>query len=345
MLAFKVGDLLSSFLLKVLPNRLSNRIKENTSDVEVFVLRSSKMKTKPRMTLIEGVFATILFDLALFGTSNPLIKLIVALFTNLQNSWDEPFSSKHIARKQIQEFCDRLTIQSEPWIWEKNIEDYHSLNDFFSRTYQPKYFPSLGKANIVSPACCTLTRYRNNDELKSILIKGCEYRIQDIGLPMEDENAYSLNDIFLGYLSPTDYHRVHSPISGKCIHCSLEGADKRSASVKFFGGKFNIMNENKRLVIVLESTEITAEDCRYEDPLRVTLVVVGGIGVDTIVYDPAIKGKFIKKGEELSLFQAGGSAIAILSTKSLQLEEKYANASTESKPVEVLVGESLANIR
>ena len=341
MWAFRVGDFLARFLLKVLPNRISNRIKENTSDVEVFLLRSSKMKIKPRMTLIEGVFATILFDLALFGTSNPLIKLIITLFTNLQNSWDKPFSSPKMAIEQIKEFCDRLTIERDPWIWEKSIQDYHSLNDFFSRTYHSEYFPPLGKSKIVSPACCTLTRYRNNNELQSILIKGCEYRIQDIGLPIEDQNAYSLNDIFLGYLSPSNYHRVHSPISGKCIHCRLEGADKRSASVKFFGGRFNIMNENKRLVIVLESNEVDAGS--RQDPLRVALVVVGGIGVDTIVYNPDIKGKLIKKGEELSLFQAGGSAIAMFSTRALKLEEKYVNCSQGSRPVEVLVGEALGN--
>ena len=342
MWAFRVGDLLANLLLKVLPRQLSTRIKENTSDMKVFVLRKSEMKTKARMTLIEGVFATILFDLALFGTSNPIIKLIINLFTNLQNSWDTPFSSKDMATEHIQEFCYRLSIQKTPWIWEKKIEDYHSLNDFFSRTYQAKYFPTIGKADFVSPACCTLTRYRNDDELKSILIKGCEYCIKDIGLPLEDVNYYSQNDVFLGYLSPTDYHRVHSPISGKCVHCCLEGADKRSASVKFFGGKFNIMNENKRLVIILEVSKHDAGD-KGLDPLRVAIVIVGGIGVDTILYDPSMTGKFIQKGEELSMFQAGGSAIAMFSTKPLQLEDRYATASINNKPVEVLVGESLAS--
>lgn len=337
MLAFKIGDFLANFLLKVLPLRLSRRIKENTSDVEVFVLRTSKMTTKPRMTLIEGVFATILFDLALFGTSNPFINIIISLFTNIQNSWDKPFPSKTTAKHQIEEFCHRLNIQMEPWIWDKRMEDYHSLNDFFSRTYHTNHFPTIGEAKIVAPACCTMTRYRNNNDLKSILIKGCEYHVEDIGLPQENVKDYSQHDVFLGYLSPTDYHRVHSPISGKCISCSMECANRRSASVKFFAGKFNILNENKRLVIILESA------CESGDPLQIALIIVGGIGVDTILYDPTITGRFIKKGQELSQFQAGGSAIAMMSTKKLQLTRLYSDASMESRPVDVLVGESLAN--
>jgi len=284
------------------------------------------------MTFIEGVFATILFDLALFGTSNPLINGVIRLFTSLQNAWDKPFSSKLEAVSQVKEFATRLSIQQEPWIWEKPIEDYTSLNDFFSRTYQPSTLPALGDAKVVAPACCTMTRYNNDSDLRSLLIKGCDYRIEDIGLPASDIESYRQNLVFVGYLSPTDYHRVHSPFSGKCVHCKMEGIHKKSASVKFFGGKFNIMNENKRLVIILESGDT-----------RVALIVIGGIGVDSIVYNPGLLGQSIAKGQELSSFRAGGSAFAMFSTAPIALTADFEKASSDCRHVEVQVGESLAN--
>ncbi len=81
----------------------------------------------------------------------------------------------------------------------------------------------------------------------------------------------------------------------------MEGENVDSASVKFFGGKFNLMNENKRLVVVLE------DDKRNdEEPLRVALVIIGGVGVNTITYDKSMVGKEFFKGEELSTFRAGG---------------------------------------
>lgn len=88
----------------------------------------------------------------------------------------------------------------------------------------------------------------------------------------------------------------------------MEGADHRSASVKFFAGKFNILNENKRLVVVLEEEEqsSTGSSNRVEDPLRVALVIVGGVGVDTITYDSDMVGKTLDKGQEISAFRAGG---------------------------------------
>lgn len=333
MLSFVIGEFLAKSILFLLPRRWSNRIKENSGEMEVFVLRTASFKTKPRMTLIEGVFATILFDLALFGTSNPIINAIIRLFTNIQNSWDNRFSSPQIASNQIQEFCNKLSIQQDPWIWEKDITAYTCLNDFFARTYKEEYFPPLGKGLVVSPACCTLTRYNDDAQVKNLLIKGCDYNIEHIGLPLKyDIEEYKKNHIFIGYLSPTDYHRVHSPIAGKIVHCSLECANRRSASVKFFGGKFNIMNENKRLVVVIDNAK-----------MKVALVVIGGIGVDTIVYDKSMVGKEIKKGQEISTFRAGGSAIAMFSTEKLDLSAEFCNASKDFTPVEVLVGESLTN--
>jgi len=339
---FAIGDSLAHLLLAILPRRISNRIKENTSPLEVYILRNGSTKcNEPRMTLFEGVFATILFDLALFGTSNPLINGLISLFTTIQNSWDTPFKSKDEAQTKITEFCNRLDIQQQPWIWEKQIHQYRSLNDFFSRTYATQYFPSVGKdGQVVSPACCKLLSYNDDASMKSILIKGCDYDIGKIGLPKRDLGAYRSNAIIIGYLSPKDYHRVHAPISGKCIHCKMEGINASSASVKFFGGKFNLLNENKRLVIVLEHDD---GPHHTDEPLRVALVIVGGVGVNTIMYDEKMVGQRMEKGQELSAFRAGGSAFALFSTKPLDLVQPLRNAVEQRRHVEVLVGETLVD--
>lgn len=334
MFIFKLGESLSKIVLRLLPRRFSDRILCNCNDYVVYVLRTKSYKTKPRMTFMEAVFATILFDLALFGTCNPLINTIIRIFTSLQNSWDKPFSSKDEAASQVTEFCERLSIQQSPWIWEKPKEDYTCLNDFFSRTFAPRHFPSIGEAKVVAPACCTITRYEDDDSLKSILIKGCKYEIESIGLPREDVHLYRKNSVLVGYLSPTDYHRVHSPLSGKCVHCKMEGLDRKSASVKFFGGKFNILNENKRLIIIVESEE---------NGIKLALVVIGGIGVDTITFNPNILGQKIIKGQELSSFRAGGSAIALFSSAPIKYDPDFEQGSSCNRHVEVQMGESLGS--
>lgn len=335
MLTFQIAEVAASIIVLLLPKRFSDRIYCNCSTYEVYELKTGKIKTKPKMTFIEAVFATILFDLALFGTSNIFINTIIKMFTSLQNSWDRPFKSKQEAVNLITQFCNKLRIQQSPWIWEKEIGDYTSINDFFSRTYQSATFPKSGHAPLISPASCTMTMYNNNADMKSILIKGCNYRLEDIGLPENDIDLYRANPIIIGYLSPSDYHRVHSPISGVCIHCKMEGLDRRSSSVKFFSGKFNILNSNKRLVIVIESGNV-----------KVAIVIIGGIGVDTIHLLGGLEvGKKITKYDQLSAFRAGGSAIAMFSTAPLLFRSDFARGFKMCDHVEVEVGESIANFK
>ena len=332
MIGFTIVTHIAQIFLFLLPKRISNRIRENAGDLEIFVLRTNSLKTKQRMTLIEGFITTLLFDLALFGTSNWFINGFIVLFTKFQNGWDRPFRSSTKAKTEITEFCTRLNIQMAPWIWEKDIENYTCLNDFFTRKYAPEFMPKVGNGLVVSPACCTIKRYSNNDTMKYFLVKGCEYKIENIGLNAKDIDLYKKNDVVIGYLSPSDYHRVHSPIEGKCIHCKLEGANRYSTSVKYFDGKFNILNENKRLVVVIEASE----------KLRVAIVIIGGIGVNTIVFDPSMEGRQIAKGDELSTFRGGGSAFAMFSTILLPFVSQL-DQDTLDRPVEVLVGESLTN--
>ena len=145
MLAFAILDYIVRGLVFLLPQIWRDRIKYNASEMQVFVVQSQKIKTKPRMTFVEAVFATILFDLALFGTDNILINFVIRRFTKFQNSWDNKFQNANEAEKEILDFCDKLQIQHEPWIWEKVITEYSSLNDFFSRRYDKLPIP-IGKA-------------------------------------------------------------------------------------------------------------------------------------------------------------------------------------------------------
>jgi phosphatidylserine decarboxylase len=108
--------------------------------------------------------------------------------------------------------------------------------------------------DVVSPACCKLSLYRDDAASQKLFIKGCEYSMDKIGFwPPQDLIEYQQNRIWIGYLSPSDYHRVHTPILGLIAHLQMEHKDTYSASVKFWGSKFNLLNANKRLVVVIES--------------------------------------------------------------------------------------------
>jgi phosphatidylserine decarboxylase len=381
-LKFAIADTIAKLLLYMLPRPWATRIRSNTKEVTFLEYNTQEYKTKPAMTLFEGVFATMLFDLALFGTDNMFINWIIKTFTQIQNSWDKPFgggggddndynqyNNDHdkkkmaiIASQEVSTFCAHIGIQSDPWIWNKPAQDYTCLNDFFSRTYHPDHAPPIGDMDVVSPACCKLSLYRDDTALQQLLIKGCEYSMDNIGLwPPQDLVRYQQNRIWIGYLSPSDYHRVHAPISGRVVHLQMEDQDTYSASVKFWGSKFNLLNANKRLVVVIEcssssSSSSTSSSGSNNDNsntaaagvLRVALVIVGGVGVNTIVYNPNLLGRDISKGDELSTFRAGGSAIAMFSNRPFQFQQEFLDVMEENQqqnmPVAFMMGESMANI-
>ena len=63
MIAFQLADFIARCIAIFLPKRWKTRIYYNVSDLEVYVLRKSETRTKPRMTFVESFGATILFDL------------------------------------------------------------------------------------------------------------------------------------------------------------------------------------------------------------------------------------------------------------------------------------------
>ena len=115
MLAFAILDRIAHGLVLILPRVWSDRIKYNASDLTVFVPKTQLTKTKPRMTMVEAVFATMLFDLALFGTDNFFINFIIRAFTKFQNSWDKPFSSPEEAEKEIKDLKSiKINMSEDP---------------------------------------------------------------------------------------------------------------------------------------------------------------------------------------------------------------------------------------
>ena len=136
-------------------------------------------------------------------------------------------------------------------------------------------------------------------------------------------------------------------MSGKIVHLSLQDGRAHSASVKFFDSKFNLLNENKRLAVVIEDTvtsNMSTTSTKGVMIRRLALVIVGGVGVNTIVYDKeSLLDKPIEKGAFIATFLAGGSAIALFSNQPLTLTPEFETVSADTKLVQVNMGESLAN--
>ncbi|KAL1840156.1 hypothetical protein VTK73DRAFT_3838 [Phialemonium thermophilum] len=135
-------------------------------------------------------------------------------------------------------------------------------------------------------------------------------------------------------LSPQDYHRYHSPVSGTVrLFRSMPGDYYQVDPVALHSG-VDILTRNARDYVVIETEE-------FGDVL---FVAIGATDVGTVCIHAQFQkpGAKIQKGEELGLFQFGGSSIIVAFEKGrIQFDRDLLDHSRQMIQVAVEVGMSI----
>jgi phosphatidylserine decarboxylase len=173
----------------------------------------------------------------------------------------------------------------------------------------------IANTQIIHPATATLCVFENIDSIPS-LIKGEKYDSNRSGIP--NINEFNTNRCLYYYLSPSDYHCFHSPISGVVEDIvDLSQITNNSLSVKpyMLGYQQSILTYNRRYIIIIKQ-----EHC------KIAMIIIGGFCVDSIRIDKQIQpNASIEKGQYIGAFALGGSAIIMLSNKEIDFETQRMN--------------------
>lgn len=189
---------------------------------------------------------------------------------------------------------------------------YESFDQFFTRELKPGRRTICSKAeDIASPADGKIEAIGPVDLNGTLLVKKQQYTVADLIGDRADAERYSGGQFAIVYLSPRDYHRVHSPVEGhiSCVR-SMPGD---LYPVNAIGERHVplLFSRNRRVAIVIDTKSLG----------RVTVVMVGAIIVGRItvstipgqdvplgdhVFSPA---KPVRKGEEIGIFHLGSTAI------------------------------------
>jgi phosphatidylserine decarboxylase len=183
-------------------------------------------------------------------------------------------------------------------------ENWHSWNDFFARRLRtPLAVPHLG---MVSPCDGVLmdmpVKTTSVNELTDLLT----------GSPHKD--AFVGGKAIHWVLDVFDYHRFHAPCTGTVIECrTIEGIHTGGGVIIWDEG------EHRYRYAQLAATGFQSLETRgvlimdTADYGRIALVAVGIQQVSSVVWNAAIQvGTKIEQGQELGLFQFGGSDILLL---------------------------------
>jgi len=97
---------------------------------------------------------------------------------------------------------------------QKRSKDYNSFNDFFSRKIELKTdYEPIAKNTIYSPAEGSISQIGKIQDGQLLQAKGHNYSLSD--LSKMDTKPFLNGSFITIYLSPSNYHRVHLPVSAQ----------------------------------------------------------------------------------------------------------------------------------
>jgi len=226
---------------------------------------------------------------------------------------------------------ESLTKESEQTLYDSpiyNMDEYlrprggwKSFNQIFARYFKPGYRPIAAISDqtvIISPADSTFAGQWEIRENSNVTVKNLNWKISELleGSPYKDRFKDGL--FMHAYLSPTDYHRQHAPIGGKVLEARvIQGQVYQEVAAKpadDIHGKHDL-----HLRRVYDDSDNTGYQFAQTRGLIVLDTPIGLVGVLPIgmsqvssVILTAEVGVTLRKGEEISYFQFGGSDIIMV---------------------------------
>jgi len=236
--------------------------------------------------------------------SSRMIKWLLRSMTELSSrKWISRitgrFAQSTASRRFIARFAATYGIKIEEA--EKPLAQYKTLNEFFTRRLKPGLRDvHADEDSLVSPVDALITGAGAISSGTIVNVKGQDYTIEEL-LNRSPRAANYMNGYYLVlYLSPTDYHRIHTPVSGRVVE--REHIDGKVYPVNDFGLRHmrRVLSRNERLITYMQ-----------HHAGETAVVKVGAMNVSSIQYVQPLKEEMLK-GEELAYFEFGSTVVLLL---------------------------------
>ena len=214
-------------------------------------------------------------------------------------------------------------------------EDFRDFNDFFTRELVDGARPVDGApASLVSPVDGILSAAGRIDGDSLLQAKGIHYTLEDLLATDLDQAAQFRDGSFATmYLAPYNYHRVHSPLSGRLTAARYVPGHLYSVNQTTVDLLPRLFTRNERLV------------CHFDTAAGpVGLIFVGALNVGSVstpwtgrirvrkkgvVDDLALSGAGvpldIEKGQMIGWFNMGSTVIVLLPPRTCSWRDGLVN--------------------
>ncbi|WP_274652584.1 archaetidylserine decarboxylase [Paenibacillus humicola] len=208
------------------------------------------------------------------------------------------FAQSPASRRFIPRFARMYGIRTEEA--EKRLDEYATLNEFFTRRLKPGMRTvDSDPAALISPVDALITGAGPIRTGTILNVKGQDYTIDELLNRSPRTESYKDGYYIVLYLSPTDYHRIHTPVDGVIVE--REHVPGKVYPVNEFGLRQmrRVLSRNERLITYIRHGSGEA-----------AVVKVGAMNVSSIKYAEPKRDQ-VSKGEELAYFEFGSTVVLL----------------------------------
>lgn len=202
-------------------------------------------------------------------------------------------------------------------------EDYQHFNDFFTRSLQATARPIDAAADtFVSPCDGTVAEMGSIQDTTLLQAKGLPYSAADLLADAALAERFDGGDFVTIYLSPSDYHRVHTPASARFVQQRREGLDRFSVNERSTRSVAGLYVRNERLVLEFDVAG---------RPLAIVLVGALNVGSISSPWDSAAAADppdRVGKGDEVGRFNLGSTVVVLTPAGMVRWDDHLAPGSS-----------------
>lgn len=207
-------------------------------------------------------------------------------------------------------------------------EGFKNLNKFFTRKLKSGVRKiDEDKRSIVATTDSRVDQYGDITDDSILQAKGVDYSLRELIPSIEAEKFINGKYITL-YLSPGDYHRIHSPVSGRITgFFNIPGKlyTVQTFMVKGFKGLFAV---NERLITYIDTDHGAVAVCK---------IGAMNVGKISLSYDNSVTNRFfrskneyiydenkmpsVKKGDEIGVFNLGSTVIILFENGMMEFDD------------------------
>jgi phosphatidylserine decarboxylase len=235
------------------------------------------------------------------------------------------FTTSNLSRIVVPHFSRIYKINTEEM--EGELKDFPTLHDFFIRRLKSGKRPiDPGMYVVTSPVDAVLEEVGPISEEKTIEVKGKTYSIAEMLGNDLILQKYINGTFMVLYLSPSHYHRIHSPLVGEVTAQWTLG--EKSYPVNQLGLKHGKDTLSKNYRTITEIKHLSG---------HLALVKVGAMFVNSI--EVIHEHEQLEKGQELAYFTFGSTVVLLFEKDSLK------STVEKSLPYPIKVGERIALLK